>query len=35
MKRIEPFPFFTPSRVEYGAGKLSKLIDEVKGGYIL
>jgi len=31
MKRIESFSFFTPTRIEYGAGKASQLADEVKG----
>jgi alcohol dehydrogenase class IV len=30
MKRIEPFSFFVPTRIEYGAGKASQLSDEVK-----
>ena len=31
MNRTEPFSFFVPTRIEYGAGKVSQLIDEVKG----
>lgn len=31
MKRIEPFSFFLPTRIEYGVGKVGQLIDEVKG----
>lgn len=31
MRRTQPFSFFTPTRIEYGAGKVSQLIDEVKG----
>jgi alcohol dehydrogenase class IV len=30
MKRIKPFSFFTPTRVEFGAGKINQLVDEVK-----
>lgn len=31
MKRLELFSFFTPTRIEYGAGKADQLIGEVKG----
>jgi alcohol dehydrogenase class IV len=31
MYRTEPFSFFVPTRIEYGAGKVSQLADEVKG----
>jgi alcohol dehydrogenase len=30
MKSIKPFTFFTPTRIEYGAGKVSQLADAVK-----
>ena len=31
MNKTEPFSFFVPTRIEYGAGKVSQLADEVKG----
>ena len=31
MKSIKPFSFFTPTRIEYGTGKVYQLADEVKG----
>ncbi len=31
MKRIEPFSFYVPTRIEYGVGKADHLVDEVKG----
>jgi len=31
MYRTEPFSFFVPTRIEYGAGKVNQLVEEIKG----
>jgi len=31
MNRTEPFSFFVPTRIEYGAGKVNQLAEEIKG----
>jgi len=31
MNKTEPFSFFVPTRIEYGAGKANQLVEEIKG----